>query len=170
MTYRMRPRFELSLDLPIDQAMQGVSLQLERPECPCEGEFRSRHILLFISEEVRKFWSPFVSMEFNSGEQPDTTRIRGVIGPAPNVWIMFMSGYAFLGFLTFVALMLGISQLIIRHDPWGFYVLPGLGLLVAGWYGLSQLGKRLASREIEKLHCLLDEAFKGHVRDSQSKT
>lgn len=159
MSYRIRPRFVLQLRASLDEAQLRIENLLKNPTCRCQGELRSRHALLFMSEKERRTWSPFVSLEFRDSKDGGNLEVHGVIGPSPNLWILFMSGYALLGFIAFVFSMLGISELIIHQSPWGFYALPPVLLLSVVWYGLSLLGQKLATDQIEILRQFLDRAF-----------
>jgi len=168
MSYQMRPRFKIKLDLSVQGAMERVTQQLKNPDCPCEGKLSKKHAMLYISKGARRFWSPFVSLEFD--ENTEQTEINGVIGPSPNMWMMFTSGYALLAFFAFVMTMLGISQIIIKQTPWGFYCLPGILLLAVFWYSLSFMGQRLATGQIHNLRKLLDCSFGDRVIETSERT
>lgn len=149
--YRMRPRFQLHTSLSVEEVLERFEKRLNEPDCPCKGQIRKRHILLRVHDQDRHFWSPFMDLEVNPASSAEGSKANGIVGPSPEVWTGFIAGYSALIFLFFVASILGYAQWSLERQAWGWYALPVIVVLLIACWGLSQLGQKFASTQIELL-------------------
>jgi hypothetical protein len=151
---RIRPTFSVRLAPDADTAMAEIRERLEVGEY--EGCFRSkgRCADLFVREEDRRLWSPYLSVQVEP--RGEGSLLRGRFGPHPELWTLYMFAYAAVGFLTVMGLMLGFVQWQSGMDPWGFRGAlaggPGLALL----YVVSATGQRLGAHQMEELKGRID--------------
>ena len=89
---RMRPRFELTLDVPGEEVLARLREGLGRKDAPVHGVVRATQAELRLPEEHAHFWSPCLSLEVDPGEA-SPARLRGRFAPHPSVWMMFMGLY-----------------------------------------------------------------------------
>ncbi|TNE48570.1 MAG: hypothetical protein EP343_15920 [Deltaproteobacteria bacterium] len=154
----MRPRFLLKLeDASPNEVYQKVQSHVLEGNPECIGMFRNPHMELMFKPEHRHFWSPRLSLEFEPYQE--STVIRGLIGPHPSVWTMFMACYGSFGILIFVGLTLGYSQWSLQQSPWGFTMaLVALVGILFSYVG-SLFGQRMALEQTIRLREYLVESM-----------
>jgi len=101
---------------------------------------------LWLPEEGRAFFSPYLSLEIRA--DGDGTVATGRFGPHPGVWTGFMFVYAVLALLGVLALMVGWAQVIADEPPWMLLGFPGACALVLFVYGAEYIGKGLGSEQM----------------------
>lgn len=160
---RIRPRFRLELPLPPAAVVAAIVARLAEPGCPCWSMQSEQHRLieLRVLEEERHFWSPALSLTVSEDEEGGGSVVDGLIGPNPNVWTLFAMLY--MGLLTMIlfAGILGLVQLALGEPLWGLWATGALLAALAGAYGLSQVGQRLAAPQTATLRRVLGEALEG---------
>lgn len=158
-----RPRFKYRLNLSPEEITALIERQLQN-ENPADIRWRSAgyHLVLRTPPETRHFWSP--QMDINLLKEEDgTTTVRGLIGPLPTVWTMYVFFYAVLGLGGLTALMLGGSQFALGKNPWAWWLVPIslVGSLLMALF--AQFGKKLADKEMRDLKNVVEQALLPHV-------
>lgn len=155
---QMRPRFRTHTELPQKELIGRIASALTRRKENWTGEIVDNHIIVKIPRHQQHYWSPQLTMELE--EENGGTLIRGLYGPKPGVWTMFVFFYSSIGFLTLMALIFGLSQMMLKMDAYGLWlVLPGCMLMI-GLFIISKIGQRLGRDQMQQLHGLLDESLK----------
>lgn len=166
---RIRPSFRIPLNRSADEVMALLRERLKGSRYAECSRSKGRCADIFLDEEARRLWSPYLSIQVEEG--PEGALLRGRYGPHPEVWTLFMFLYAAVGFLALMGLMLGFVQWQSGMEAWGFwgcYVgIPGLALL----YGVSATGQRLSAHQMEELRDRMEELLDGvtEVRDAQGE-
>lgn len=136
---RIRPRYKRITDLPscqvIDQILEGLIAKKG-----VAGSTLENHAYLKIPDKDQHYWSPefHVTVE----KMDDGTLVRGVIGPKPKVWTMFMFFYSAVLVLFFLGVAMGVSQWMLGMDApwlWSIPACVGLWLLVVAAAKFGQL-------------------------------
>lgn len=156
MSLRLRPRFSIRVQETPDEIMQRLSCALQ-DEGTVRGERHTYQYELFIRDEHRHFWSPFLNVLLD--EEKDGTLVHGRFGPNVNVWTLFLAGYAVLGLSGAVGLIIGWSQYTIDQPASGLFLAAaclGLSLVL---YVAGKVGERLAGPQIEVLTAFTEEAL-----------
>ena len=157
MSVRMRPRFEFLSPCPPAVAAGRLRDALERPEAPCRGRVYPGHAVFYVPHAEERIWSPFLSVDFAGAREQ--TRVRGLFGPKPSMWSLFIAGYAICGCLALFALVFGWSQSSIGQTPWAFAVLPGAALGALAVYGLARYGQWRGRAQMDALRGFVDDAL-----------
>lgn len=156
----LRPRFSFDVSIPKEQLLK----KFEKDVLHLKDSFRARiaddHIFLEVAKKEEHFWSPQLHLEFLSKEE-QTTTVKGLIGPKPQVWTFFMFlhfavGLSFLCFATILfvnwrldkPVFLSIIMLI---------VLPLLWVLL---YFIGKIGKDTARHQSKKLYFFMESVLK----------
>jgi hypothetical protein len=118
------------------------------------------HAVLHVPAGEDRVWSPFLSLDLVGGAASDVrhTRLRGLFGPKPSVWSLFVAAYAVCGCLALFALVYGWAQWSLDQQPWAFAVLPAAALGALGVYGLARYGQRRGRSQMDALRRFLEEA------------
>lgn len=153
----MRPRFESVAPCPPEAAPQRLSAALARPGAPCRGRVFGTHAVLDVLHEEEHVWSPFLSLDLDW--HPEGTRVRGLFGPKPSVWSLFVAAYAICLFAAIFGFGFGLVQWSLGQTPWALAVLPlaGLGAIVT--YGFARLGQTRGRGQMDALRAFLDRAL-----------
>jgi cellulose synthase/poly-beta-1,6-N-acetylglucosamine synthase-like glycosyltransferase len=109
------------------------------------------------------FWSPqlTVTVEDVEGE----TEIRGLYGPKPSVWTMFIFFYCVVGFLAIISTMVGLSNLSLEKHAGVLWLTPIFMLLFLTIYLVSNFGKKLGKDQLIILHNFFEKALNIKVND-----
>ncbi|MCB2208075.1 MAG: hypothetical protein KQH67_07230 [Bacteroidetes bacterium] len=135
---RVRPRCRYIVDLPPVEVMKLIESQLRKSNDEVTGSILQHHAYLTIPEKNQHYWSP----EFHiTIEETETgSLVRGVIGPKPKVWTMFMFFYSAVVVLLAFGSAMGVSQWMLKMSaPWLWSIpvalLMYLGIYLAALYG-----------------------------------
>ena len=153
-TSTVRPRFEIKIGCDPDSLMEGLRDRL--PNCPnCTGVSVGRHAELFVPENERRIWSPWLSVTADEGA--DGAVLRGRFAPHPNVWTFYLFLAFGLGFALLVGTAWGYAQWATETTPWALLVVPLVMVLGVTLYLASQIGQRLGSEQMTQLRAALEE-------------
>jgi len=165
-SFRVRPKFRITSEKKISEILELINHGLETTFLPVEGKVFSTHGLLRIKPEQQHYWSPQLSISFE--ETPDhKTIIRGMYGPHPSVWAMFMMGYVICGLGIFFISMIGLVRYSLKLDSSILWLVPILaGGLVVLWFS-AQFGQKVGAEQTFTLHHFFEESIHEPVHISQ---
>lgn len=144
----LRPRFKLELKRSSEWALDALE---------SAGKETSQFVITRVDDRVfikipkdkQHFWSPQLDLQIWDSEEEEITRLRGLFGPKPAVWTLFM-------FLHF-----GVAGLFISFAIWAYTnasleqpfmtQVVVLFLLAIGWFVLyfaGRLGKSAGRKEM----------------------
>ncbi len=150
---RIRPNF--ALPAADDKQVVMDRLRGRLADCPlCTGVSVGRHVEMFIPEDERRIWSPWLSVSAEDSNEGST--LRGRFGPHPHVWTWYLFCAFGLAFGCLVGVSFGYAQWALERTPWALLSLPFCLLAGAGLYGVSLLGQRLGADHIVRLRHALD--------------
>jgi hypothetical protein len=151
---RVRPRFEIEIDLDPDALMERVRQRL--PRCPyCTGVSVGRHAELFVPDIDRRLWSPWLSVTVF--EKGGGSMLRGRFAPHPNVWTLYLFLSFGLGFALLVGTTWGYAQWATERPPWALMSIPVVIIFGLLLYFASQIGQRLGGSQMDHLRDAIDE-------------
>ena len=100
----LRPRFKIDSDENEAELMNRFKGNLNSGDCKYCSKIVDNHIFIDVPPDQDHFWSPQLHVEVAEGETSPAI-VKGLFGPKPQVWTMFMFlhfaiGILFLVFLT----------------------------------------------------------------------
>lgn len=146
----IRPRFRKRTELRLGEILKRFRLALDDPQATIKGYIVDHHIVLKIPLEEQHYWSPQLSLEIEA--EPEGTLIRGLYGPKPSVWLMFIFFYAVLGFISLVVMIVGFSQLNLNLSARILWLLPITLVLFVMIYLSAKAGQKKGHDQMEALH------------------
>ncbi|MCB9297307.1 MAG: hypothetical protein H6559_29900 [Lewinellaceae bacterium] len=153
----IRPRFQQEIPLSKDEALARLRAALKRPGSPIIGYVADHHVTLKIPYDKQHFWSPQLALEVETHESGQGALIRGLFGPRPSVWLMFVFMYSIIGVICLFVAITGFSQVSLGIPAPVLWVLPvGAGLAIF-LYLSAKTGERLGKDEMQQLKRFLDE-------------
>ena len=155
MSVRMRPRFEVVV--PCLTASEHLRSALVRDDAMCRGEVFGRHAVIHVPEAEEHLWSPFLSLDLVA--QRDGTLVRGLFGPKPSIWSLFVAAYGVCAILVVFALGFAYAQWSIGQAPSALAVVPlaGVGALVTT--GFARYGQWKGRAQMDQLRTFVDDAL-----------
>ena len=152
---RVRPRYRRITHIPpcqvIDQVLEGLIAKKG-----VVGNTLENHAYLRIPKEDQHYWSPEFDVTVEKYEKG--ALVRGVVGPKPKVWTMFMFLYSGVIVFFFLGVAMGVSQWMLGMDaPWLWSIPVCIGL----WFLIlfsAKFGQMKGKRQMVRLWKFLDEA------------
>jgi hypothetical protein len=145
------------LDLSADEVIKKIENKLRSSNTDVAGSILQHHAYLKIPEKDQHYWSP----EFHiTVEETETgSLVRGVIGPKPKVWTMFMFFYSGVIVLLAFGSAMGVSQWMLNMKaPW-LWSIPAALLLWLGVYLAALYGQHLGHEQTIKLQDYLKDCL-----------
>lgn len=148
----LRPRFSIDLPTNSQSIITLFSEVFKSKKTTCRGVIVDHHIFISVPKKEEHFWSPQLHLEIVEKDN-NTTEIKGLFGPKPQVWTFFMFIHFVVGglFLVFAAML---YSKIALHETFIFPLmmvifLPLLWILL---YFLGKMGKETGKPQIKHLH------------------
>lgn len=153
---RSRPRYKLETDLSPKEVEQYF-LDYVRTHKNIFGKVNHEVITIWANTDDHNYWKPFVSIRIEKANEKEDrlhTVINSLVGPSAAVWTFFMFLYFIFGILFMVFISLWYVEIQIKTDnyPWALPAAILCLVLVLGTWLATQIGKRLAKKDMEILH------------------
>lgn len=154
MSDTLRPRFRYFVPFSQEEVKdQFVEAFKKVKETGFTGSALKYHIVVDYHPNLRHFWSP--QLDLNLEKYEEGTLIRGLLGPRPNVWTIFMFFNAVAGFLGIIGVIVGTGQWSMKDTPYAYWLTPISAIMFAAVYYIGKMGKKIAHDESVKLHQFL---------------
>ena len=145
-TFSLRPRFSAQLDKKPEEIINRIQKLSKTPNRQIETTIENNHINFNFFPEFQHYWSPQLNLEIS--EEDKKTHLRGLFGPSPKVWSMFLFIYSGIGFLGLVGLLYGLAQWNLNINPTGMWVVLGAIILELTFYLIARAGRKLAANQM----------------------
>lgn len=161
--FEVRLRFKKLVPETPDEIVEAIKHLLAENQDKVVGRITHHHIRIRIAEEHRHFWSPQLSL--NLEETGIGTEVRGLYGPKPDIWLGYMFTYFFLGFITLIVSVIGLSRYNLGLSSYILWAIPFiLGGIFVLW-ATSKTGQRLGKDETQLIHSLVKPAILANAKD-----
>lgn len=157
----IRLRFHIESAYTKEELVAIIKSNLAKEDAVCTGRAKDRYATLLVSKEDRHYWSPQLSLTFeDDDEQKNTCLIRGVYGPAPSVWTMFVFFYSLIGFLILIIGVMGLSNMSLGKSSSILWFVPILVVVFFSLYMVSYFGQNMGKEQMIVLHRFFKECLK----------
>lgn len=156
-SFRVRPKFRKECPCKPKDLVDRINKRLETQHDQIEGKVFLTHGLFRILPAHQHFWSPQLNVSFE--ETDDGTVLRGMYGPHPTVWAVFLFGYAILGLALFFTTIIGLVKYSLHIESQILWLLPFLlgGLVIL--YFVAQMGQKMGVEQTFQLHHFFEESI-----------
>lgn len=154
---KLRPRSKFTTPLSVTEVMDSILKKLKQPSDVINGSILINHAYLKIHENKQHYWSP--ELHISVEETKNGTLVRGVAGPKPKIWTMFMFFYTAVIVLFIFGSAMGVSQWSLNMDaPW----LWSMPAAIAAWliiFGAAKYGQHKGSDQLLLLNTYMYDAI-----------
>ena len=166
-SYQVRPRFKLETAHTVEELTNRISAALEKDSAPCQGHINTigfGSIMLPVGQQ--QYWSPRLTISMEETE--NGTILRGLYGPRPAVWTLFVFFYALIALAIMVIGTIGMSNISLDKSGAILWWIPALLVVFLSLYLVSYFGQKLSRDQMVTLHEFLQESTGLEIRDETS--
>ena len=157
---RIRPRFAFPIKRSKEKALEIMSNALDNTDKRIEGVIIGNHVMLDVIKEDRHFWSPQMNFRFTiDEEEPKITKVKGIIGPRPATWTLFMFFYFLIGTIGFLLSSYGLSKWSLDEYSVTIWAFPISLVIMATAFITGKIGEKLGKTQTTLLSNFLYEAI-----------
>ncbi|NNE26673.1 MAG: hypothetical protein HKN09_07500 [Saprospiraceae bacterium] len=153
----VRPRFEVTLPFSIQDVELRLRSALNAQEVLVLGKVQNGFARFMLPLEEQHYWSP--QLTINMQEDEGGTFLRGMYGPKPTVWTLFVFFYSFIGIAMVFIAIFGSSYIALGKSGAILWLIPFLLLVFLSLYLVSFFGQRLGRDQIRILHDFVEDAL-----------
>ena len=152
----IRPRFSIDTDMSMEEVGDKLKQGLEKDKS-CIGFVKRNYAAIFLPAEEQHYWSPQLKISMDELED-GKTEVRGMYGPRPAVWTMFVFFYFFIAVATLIITIIGYSNMRLDKSATILWWVPVLVIVFFSLYLTSHLGKMKGKSQIITLHKFFENA------------
>ncbi|MGM0588568.1 MAG: hypothetical protein ACQETE_09160 [Bacteroidota bacterium] len=157
---RIRPRIQFEYpDSP--SAFSATVKKSLQQQNKIDGDVLSSFITIYPVEEDQHYWSPQLTLTIEETEHGSL--IRGLYGPQPSVWTLFIFFYSVIGFAALMVSMIGLSFVSLGKDASILWLVPVLILLFCSLYLVAYLGQKFGHKQMIYLHHFMEECVGNRI-------
>ncbi|MCB0692982.1 MAG: hypothetical protein H6568_12265 [Lewinellaceae bacterium] len=153
--YHVRPRFQAEVPLTLDEVVTRIRTGLQKENAPCQGKINRDFVTLHVPIDQQHYWSPQLTLSIEPTE--GGSLLRGLYGPRPTVWTMFVFFYTAIGFSALIIGIVGMTNKMYDEPSNILWWLPVLVALFFSLYGVAWQGQKLGHEQMVQLHRFLED-------------
>ncbi len=161
-SFRIRPRFRYTTDSCPEQVKKEMEQKIKDTHQSFTSQCVQGHLIVKIKKEYQHYWSPQLDIVFSKQEEGNTL-IRGLYGPNPAIWTLFIFLYSSIILsISFLAIYEGCQYNLGMIDSfsWTIPILLAIGVFL---YFVSQFGQKLGAEQTFAIHHLLEDTLHEHI-------
>ncbi|ARV15384.1 hypothetical protein [Polaribacter sp. SA4-12] len=148
----LRPRLKIDLKDGSEEILERFSNEFKSDDCRFLGNIVDGHVFISVSKKDEHFWSPQLHLEI-IGKTRRTSLLKGLFGPKPQVWTLFMFihfviGISFFGFAIMLFSKLSLKESILLP----LIMMVFLPLFWVLLYFLGKVGRATGKDQMKDLH------------------
>ncbi len=155
----LKPRFKEEREESIDEIITKFKDEFATGTCEYCSKIIDHHIVIDIPKNKDHFWSPQLHIEVEKNEE-NRTIVKGLFGPKPQVWTLFMFIHFAVAVAFIVFLVMAYTQWNLKKD-YSFSLTMCIALPIC-WvvlYFLGQLGKKKGYQQMIELDNFLTKVL-----------
>ena len=148
----LKPRFKMSVEDDPTVVIEKFKSAFMLGGSQFIGKVVDHHIIIDMAESTQHFWSPQLHVEVEANEE-EITIVKGLFGPKPTVWSLFM-------FVHFAVALAFIVFLVIAYSRWSLGQAYSTAVFICGsmpivWfilYFFARIGIKKGRDQMRQLH------------------
>ncbi len=148
----LRPRFKIDSEESESDLMDKFKGNLNSGACKYCSKIVDNHIFIDVPTDQDHFWSPQLHVEVVEGEA-SASEVKGLFGPKPTVWTLFMFLHFAIGILFSVFLtMLYVRWTLNANLVFSIVMVTVLPIIWIALYVMGRIGRKKGKSQMEELH------------------
>ncbi len=158
---RIRPRFKVRSKKRSEEIVTTIRKHLKSESPTCAGKTTAHFATIYPLAEDQHYWSPQLTITIE--EEEHGSLVRGLYGPKPSVWTMFVFFYSFIGFAILIVLMIGLSFLTLDQPATILWLVPILVFIFLSLYLVAYTGQKLGHKQMSGLHRFIEKCLEREI-------
>lgn len=154
---RIRPRIYVESPLSSEEIIATIKRELAEGQDHCSGQTTARYATIAPPEPDQHFWSPQLTITIEESEQGSV--VRGLYGPKPSVWTMFVFFYSVIGFAAMIVAMIGLSFWSLGQSARILWLVPVLIFVFLSLYLVAYTGQKIGHKQMTRLHRFMEKCL-----------
>lgn len=154
---RSRPRFKVVANMTADEFSEKLKIHFKNHNKTLGGYVNREVGVIRLRQDREKYWAPQLQIRVEQNdEKAGTIWVRGLFGPRPSIWTLFMFSYGLGGAIILTTGLYGWIELALGiGNFWVWTNLVGL-LLMVGPYVSAKIGQRIAKSHMSVLRIFIE--------------
>jgi hypothetical protein len=153
---QVRPRFKVRTNKSLIEIQSVINDSIKDNLLGCKGKINHGFGTITIPKSEQHYWSPQLVISIE--ETPEGTEMRGLYGPKPSIWTMFVFFYATIGFSTIIIAIIGLTNISLEKSGQILWLTPVLLLLFLSLYLTSHFGQKKGHDQLVILHNFIEKS------------
>ena len=155
--YQVRPRFKIETSYTSEQLLHQIKEALHHEDAPCTGQVHAHYATIYIPHKDQHYWSPQLTLTLEETENGSI--LRGLYGPRPVVWTMFIFFYSLIGVAILFIGVMGLSYLSLGKSSTILWYIPVLALVFLSLWLVAHFGQKLGHDQMVILHTFIENTI-----------
>ena len=155
--YQVRPRFEIEIDKLQVSIEEKLRIALKTENAKVIGRVNPSYATFYLPKKEQHYWSPGLTLSLEKTE--NGTLLRGLYGPRPAVWTMFVFFYALIAFAILVLSIVGLTNYSLGKSAVILWLIPILILGFLSLYLVAYFGQKMGQDQMITLHQFIEKSL-----------
>lgn len=154
---RSRPRFKVVAKMTPEEFSDKLKIHFKNHNKTLGGYVNKEVAIIRLRQDREKYWAPQLQIRVEENEDLEgTIWVRGLFGPRPAIWTLFMFSYGLGGAIILTTGLYGWIELALGiGNFWVWSNLIGL-TLIAGPYISAKIGQQIAKSHMSVLRTFIE--------------
>lgn len=154
---RSRPRFKVVAHMTTQEFSDKLKIHLQNRNKTLGGYVNSEVGVIRLRQDQEKYWAPQLQIRVEKNDEMEgAIWVRGLFGPRPAIWTLFMFSYGLGGAILLTTGLYGWIELALGiGNFWVWSNLIGL-ILIIGPYISAKIGQRIAKSHMSVLRTFIE--------------
>ncbi|MDY7394867.1 GTP-binding protein [Aureibaculum sp. 2210JD6-5] len=156
----LKPRFREELSESKTTILKKFATVFAKKEHKFRTKLVDNHIVIDVPTEEDHFWSPQLQIEIV--EEENKTILKGLFGPKPQVWTMFMFFHFAVAVAFVVFLVMAYTKYSLKQEyQFAMYMCIAMPIIWIIFYVFGQLGKKKGYNQMVELDVFVKGIING---------
>lgn len=154
---RSRPRFKVVAKMTPEEFSDKLKVHFKNHNRTLGGYVNREIGVIRLRQDRDKYWAPQLQIRVEENDEiPGTIYVRGLFGPRPSIWTLFMFSYGLGGAILLTTGLYGWIELALGiGNFWVWTNLLGI-LLILGPYISARIGQQIAKNHMRVLRTFIE--------------
>ncbi|MET2986111.1 GTP-binding protein [Aureibaculum conchae] len=154
----LKPRFREELKESKTAVLNKFEAVFAKKEYKFKTKLVGNHIVIDVPKEEDHFWSPQLQIEIV--EEDDKTILKGLFGPKPQVWTLFMFFHFAVALAFIIFLIMAYTQFSLEQEyQFAMYMCIAMPIIWVLFYVFGQLGKKKGYNQMVEMDEFVKETL-----------